>query len=80
PEPVMETIKNAIIVTSEASFKGWEDLQAVPELYYFDDQSSRARFYTDQEEYEGQMSLIQLWSSVGCRRIMREYAFIKDTE
>lgn len=77
PEPVMETIRGAILVTCEASFKGWEDLQAVPELYYYDREQNRARFYTDQEGYEGQMSLIQLWSAIGCRRIMREYAFVR---
>lgn len=80
PEPVMETIRGALLVTCESCFKGWEDMQAVPELYYYDREQNKARFYTDQEGYEGQMSLIQLWSSVGCRRIMREYAFIKSTD
>jgi hypothetical protein len=74
PQPVLESIKEAIIKTSRACFKGWLDLGSVPELYYYDQQLDKARFFTDQEEYEGQMSLVQLWSSVGARRIMREYA------
>jgi hypothetical protein len=73
PAPVLDTIKNSIIYTCRACFRGWEELGLVPELYYYDTISQKARFYTDQEEYEGQMSLIQLWSSVGVRRIMREY-------
>lgn len=77
PGPVMESIREAITITSEACFKGWEDLEAVPELYYYDEEANKARFFTDQVDYEGQMSLIQLWSSVGARRIMQEYAFIR---
>lgn len=78
PWPVIEKIKAAVIMTAEACFKGWEDLGGiVPELYYYDEKQRRARFYTDQEQYEGQMSLIQLWSSVGCRRIMQDYASVK---
>jgi hypothetical protein len=77
PWPMIEKIKAAVITTSEACFTGWEQLGAVPELYYFDESSSRSRFYTDQSSYEGQMSLVQLWSSVGCRRIMQDYASVK---
>lgn len=73
PWAVLDTIKRAIISTSQACFKAWEELDAVPELYYYDRKQDRARFYTDQPEYEGQMSLIQLWSSVGCRRIVHDY-------
>lgn len=72
-EPVLHTVRTAIIRTCEGSFKGWEDLNAVPELYYYDEKTNRARLYTDQESYEGQMSLIQLWSAVGCRRIIHDY-------
>lgn len=73
PWPIIQTIKEAIVKTCEACFRGWTDLGVVPELYYYDEEQDRARLYTDQEDYEGQMSLIQLWSSVGCRRIMQEY-------
>lgn len=73
PLPVMQSIRHAILLTSEASFNGWTDLGAVPELYYYDENTHSARFYTDQTDYEGQMSLIQLWSSVGCRRIINDY-------
>jgi hypothetical protein len=76
PYPIMNKIRRAIIKTCEACFNGWQDLQAVPELYYYDEKEGRARFYTDQEDYEGQMSLIQLWSAVGARRIIREYVWI----
>lgn len=73
PWPVMDVIKDAVIQTSQSCFRGWLELGCVPELYYYDEVKDRARLYTDQKEYEGQMSLIQLWSSVGCRRIMRDY-------
>lgn len=79
PQPVMETIAGAIMVTCEASFRGWIDMRSIPELYYYDRENDRARLYTDQENYEGQMSLIQLWSAVSCRRIIREYQYIKKT-
>lgn len=78
PWPVIEQLKAAVITTSEACFLGWEQLGGVvPELYYYDEKEQRARFYTDQPKFEGQMSLIQLWSSVGARRIMHEYASVK---
>ncbi len=77
PDPIMEALAEAIIMTCEASFRGWKDLNSVPELYYYDSEQDRARLYTDQEDYEGQMSLIQLWSAVSCRLIVREYQFIK---
>jgi hypothetical protein len=73
PTPVIKSIKKSIRVTCEASFRGWRDLKSVPELYYYDHESRAAKFYTDQPEFEGQMSLIQLWSAVGGRRIIREY-------
>lgn len=76
PWPVVQTIKEAIVMTCEACFRGWTDLGVAPELYYYDEKQDRARLYTDQEDYEGQMSLIQLWSSVGMRRIIQEYASI----
>lgn len=77
PWPVMEIIRDALLQTAEACFTGWRDLDAVPELYYYDEKEGRARFYTDQPQYEGQMSMIQLWSSVGCRRIIHEYIKMK---
>jgi hypothetical protein len=77
PWPMIEKIKSAVITTSEACFNGWIQLGCVPELYYYDEVEKRARLYTDQAKYEGQMSLIQLWSSVGCRRIIQEYASVK---
>jgi hypothetical protein len=74
PQPVLDTVRNSILTTCQACFKGWTDMGCVPELYYHDAEQKKARLYTDQPDYDGQMSLIQLWSSVGCRRIMREYA------
>lgn len=76
-EPVLHTIRDAVIKTSEACFRGWKELGAVPELYYYDETNNRARLYTDQTNYEGQMSLIQLWSSVGCRRIIHDYISVQ---
>ncbi len=73
PEPVLTQIKEAILITCEACFKGWEELGFVPELYYYDLKRKKARLYLDQKKYEGQMSNIQLWSSIGARRIIREY-------
>jgi len=80
PRPAIETMRGAIIQTCEASFRAFEELKAVPELYFYDGESGQAKFYTDQPLYEGQMSLIQLWSSVGCRRMMRDYVFVKKEE
>jgi len=76
PPQVQSEIAMAIKVTAEACFTGWQQMHAVPELYYYDKSTDRARLYTDQKEYEGQMSIVQLWSSVGCRRIIRDYAEI----
>lgn len=73
PEPVLHQIKESILKTCEACFRGWTDLGFVPELYYYDKKRKQARLYVDQKKYEGQMSNIQLWSSVGARRIIREY-------
>jgi len=78
PWPVLDKLKKAVFMTAEACFKGWQDMGFVPELYYFDHNEGRARPYTDQESYRGQMSVIQLWSSIGLRRIMREYAALME--
>lgn len=78
PKVVLDTLYEAIITTSEASFQGWQDLGVVTELYYYDRAAKKARLYIDQEEVEGQMSVIQLWSAVACRRIVREYARVKE--
>lgn len=75
PAPILEEIKRSVNTTAEACFTGFRELGAAPELYYCDE-NGHARLYTDQEEYEGQMSIIQLWSSIGARRIMRDYAYI----
>jgi hypothetical protein len=80
PKPVLDSIRNAVIVTCRTCFKGWLDLGVVPELYYYDVDVDKARFFTDQEGHKGQMSLVQLWSLVGARRIMREYAYIMTGE
>ncbi|MFZ1721270.1 MAG: hypothetical protein WAU07_02075 [Microgenomates group bacterium] len=77
PSPVLEEIKSSALITAEACFRGWSELNAVPELYYYDEVEDRARLYTDQSVYEGQMSIIQLWSAVGCRRIIRDYVWLK---
>lgn len=76
PKPVLQTIRKAVGLTAEACFRGWTEINAVPELYYYDENEKRARLFVDQEEYEGQMSLIQLWSSVSCRRIVQDYHFM----
>ena len=76
PQQILETISDSIKKTCQACFRGWRDLKVVPELYYYDAKKDKARLYTDQDEYEGQMSLIQLWSLVGLRRIMRDYVYV----
>lgn len=73
PEYVMLRVAESVKMTCEACFRGWQELKAVPELYYYDESEDRARLYTDQPGFEAQMSIIQLWSSVGARRIIREY-------
>lgn len=77
PDEILKQIRNAIIVTSEACFEGWQDLGYAPELYYYDLLEDKARLYTDQVDYEAQMSNIQLWSSVAVKRIMNDYYYIK---
>lgn len=77
PDWALKKIKHAVLLTSESCFQGWQDLEAVSELYYYDKKQNKARFYLDQDEIEGQMSVIQLWSAVGCRRIVRDYLEIK---
>lgn len=77
PQPVLEQIRGSLLVTCETCFRGWEDLGFVPELYYYDKKKKKARLYVDQKKYEGQMSNIQLWSSVGARRIIREYLMLQ---
>ncbi len=77
PEVVMDTLYQSITLNCEASLRGFEQLEAIPELYYYDRDLDKARFYVDQEAAEGQMSLLQLWSAVGFLRIVREYAAIK---
>ncbi|MBI4136455.1 hypothetical protein HY469_00175 [Candidatus Roizmanbacteria bacterium] len=74
--PFLYTIADAIAKTCQACFTGWTQLGSIPELYYFDQKKRRARLYTDQKNIEGQMSIIQLWSAVGARRIIREYEYI----
>jgi len=73
PQIILEHIVNAILITAQSSINAWKTLKLVPELYYYDSQSQTAKLYTDQENYEGQMSLVQLWSAVSARRIIREY-------
>ncbi len=75
---ILQILKESVIKTCEASFKGWQDIGYVPELYYFNKQENKSKPYTAQEEYEGQMSSIQLWSSVGARRMIRDYIFAKN--
>lgn len=76
--PFLNTIRDAIITTCKACFQGWTHIGSIPELYYYDQKKKHARLYTDQKNIEGQMSIIQLWSAVGARRIIREYNYIMD--
>lgn len=78
PWPLLQNIRQAIVKTSEAFFKGISDLGGIPELYYYDEKTNSARYYTDQDDFEGQMSFIQLWSAVGARRIMHDYLSVTD--
>ena len=77
PQPLLHSVRDAAIKTAEACFKGWSDLNAVPELYFYDEKTDKARLYTEQTDTEGQMSIIQLWSAVGAIRIMQDYASIR---
>ena len=44
---------------------------AIPELHY--DDNGTPRLYTDQTATEGTMNLVQLWSAMGARCIIRAY-------
>lgn len=76
-ENILKVIKKAVLAISEACFAGWKDLNAIPELYYYDTRTKKAHFFTDQKDFNGQMSMIQLWSSVGARRIINDYMFFR---
>ncbi|HSX48434.1 MAG TPA: hypothetical protein VLF41_02950, partial [Candidatus Nanoarchaeia archaeon] len=64
-------ITEAIESMATASIKAWSELGAVPELHY--DDNGVAKRYDEQPEADGPMNLVQLWSAIGARRIIRAY-------
>lgn len=70
-EDATRLIKRALKTSAETSFWAWAQLDAIPELHI--DDHGRAAFYIDQPHPEGPMNTVQLWSSVGARRIIRAY-------
>lgn len=65
----------AIAETALASIKAFLKLGAVPELHY--DLRGKPHFYNDQEGAEGPMNMVQLWSAIGARRIIKTYLEVK---
>jgi hypothetical protein len=55
----------------QTTLKAFKELGAIPELHY--DDNGKARFFTDQATAKGPMNVVQLWSAVGARRIIRAY-------
>lgn len=68
---IQRLIKKALITTCQSMIEAYARLKAIPELHY--DDNGRPRFFTDQPGVIGQMSKVQLWSSIGARRIFRKY-------
>jgi hypothetical protein len=64
-------IEDALWQTACVSLKAFTELGDFPELHY--DDNGKPRLYIDQPAPEGQMNLVQLWSAVGARQILRSY-------
>lgn len=75
--PVVERrlLARAITTTASASIEAWLELGSVPELHY--DHAGEPHFYNDQPATEGPMNLVQLWSGIGARRIIKTYLEVK---
>ncbi|HEX7259598.1 MAG TPA: hypothetical protein VF272_01555 [Candidatus Saccharimonadia bacterium] len=71
PLELLMQLQEALEITTKASVSAFLTLGAVPELHY--DDNGRPRLYTDQPAAEGVMNLVQLWSAMGARRIIRSY-------
>jgi hypothetical protein len=69
----LKIIKDAIVLTSQKTISAVAQMQAVPELYIWDNKKNKAVFYDSQEGIEAQMSKVQLWSAVGIRQIITSY-------
>jgi len=67
----LRLIKKTILKTSENTLRAFLKLDALPELYY--DKKGEPHFFTDQPQFWGEMSKVQLWSAIGARRIIRKY-------
>ena len=67
----MALLDKALETTCKNSLKAFSVLSAIPELHY--DKDGKPHFFTDQAVLSGGMSKVQLWSSIGFRRIVREY-------
>lgn len=76
PKATTTVIERALEKTVEASIAAWLELGSVPELHY--DRAGKAHYYNDQPTTEGPMNLVQLWSAIGARRIIRTYLEILD--
>jgi len=71
PKAQQTAIEKAITSTAKASIDAWLRLGSVPELHY--DKAGTPHYYNDQPTTEGPMNLVQLWSAVGARRIIKTY-------
>ncbi|HUC20156.1 MAG TPA: hypothetical protein VMR98_01515, partial [Candidatus Polarisedimenticolaceae bacterium] len=71
PQAAQTLIHEALTATAKASIAAFLNLGAIPELHY--DDNGRPRLFTDQPTTDGVMNLVQLWSAVGARRIIRAY-------
>ncbi len=66
-----ELVQKALAATAEASLAAFLKLEAIPELHY--DKNGQPHLFNDQPHAMGPMNLVQLWSAVGARRIIRTY-------
>jgi hypothetical protein len=75
PANLQNLLRQALEKTAMASIQAWLKLGSIPELHY--DKAGRPHYYNDQPTTEGPMNLVQLWSSVGARRIIKAYLEVK---
>ncbi|HSX14843.1 MAG TPA: hypothetical protein VLE72_02950 [Candidatus Saccharimonadales bacterium] len=78
PAKLQKLITTAVVKTSQTSIDAWLKMGDIPELYY--DKAGVPHFYNDQPTAEGRMNLVQLWSDVGARRIIRTYSEVSHAQ
>ncbi|MDQ3238978.1 MAG: hypothetical protein M3P33_00500 [bacterium] len=74
PFEMIILLRTATTQTAKNSIKAFIELDSIPELYY--DNSGHPKRYDTQTIRDGQVSYIQLWSTIGFRRILRDLIYV----